>query len=53
MKAVVKKLGDQRYQIYDDNITDHTYCCKHKTDTPTWPLSDFFNTNSIYIWFQQ
>ena len=35
MKDVVKKPGDQRYQIYDDNIIDHIYCCKHKTDTPT------------------
>ena len=32
---MVIKTGDQRYQIYDDNNLIISYCCQHKTATPT------------------
>ena len=31
---MVKKSGDQRYQIYDDDITVNRHCFPHKTTTP-------------------
>ena len=31
-------------------ITDHSYCFQHKIATATWPVSDLFNTKTIYIY---